>query len=79
MRKPPAALAGGGLRIAELQDPVRQAFPAHMMWLLIRMAGMDMTAYGAGDTGAQQAIAWELTMCMALNAVEQRCGPGVKL
>jgi hypothetical protein len=39
---------------------------------------MGMTAYGAGGTGAQQAVAWKLIMCMALIAVEQRCNAGVK-
>jgi hypothetical protein len=57
MRKPPAALAGGGLSIAELLDPVRQAFPARMMWLLIRMAGMGTIADSTEKTTAQQAIA----------------------
>jgi hypothetical protein len=78
MRKPPAALAGGGLSIAGLLDPVRQALPARMMWLLIRMAGMDATADGAGKMRAQQAIARWLTLGMALNAVEQRPGGSVK-
>jgi hypothetical protein len=50
--KPPAAFAGGGLDVAELLNPVRQAFPAHMLWLLIRIAGMKATADNAGHAMA---------------------------
>jgi hypothetical protein len=76
--KPPAALAGGGLSVAGLVDPVRQAFPARLMWLLIRMAGMGAIADSAEKMTAQPTIAKRMTLCMALNAVEQRCGGGVK-
>ena len=41
------------------------------MWLLIRMAGMGAKADGAEEMAARQAIAMRLTLCMALNAVEQ--------
>jgi hypothetical protein len=42
MKKPPTALAGGGLGIAYLEKPVRQAtFPARAMEMLIRIAGID--------------------------------------
>jgi hypothetical protein len=78
MRKPPAAFAGGGLSIAGLLNPVRQAFPARMMELLIRMAGMGAIADSAETMTAQQAIARRLTVCMVLIAVEQRCGGSVK-
>jgi hypothetical protein len=78
MRKPPAAFAGGGLSIAGLLNLVRQAFPAHIMWLLIRMAGMGAKVDCAVKISARQAIAKMLTFCMALIAVEQRCKGGVK-
>jgi hypothetical protein len=69
---------GGGLSIAELLDLVRQAFPARILWLLIRMAGMEATADGAEKMTARQAIAWKVALCMALIAVKQRRGGGVK-
>jgi hypothetical protein len=60
MRKPPAAIAGGGLGVAELLNPVRQAFPARRLWLLIRMAGMDTTADSANELIALEATALRL-------------------
>jgi hypothetical protein len=78
MRKPPAAFAGGGLGVAELVDPVRQAFPARTLWMLIRMAGMATAADSAGQLIALEATALKLQLCMTLNEVEQRRAGGVK-
>jgi hypothetical protein len=64
--KPPTALAGGGLGVDELQNPVRQALFPRALWTLIRMAGIDTNACWAGE-----AFAGVLNVCMMLSEVEQ--------
>ena len=78
MRKTTTAVAGGGLGRVELLDPVRQAFPARTLWLLIRMAGTEMSAINAVQRLAFRTIALTLTLCMTLDAVEQRLRGPVK-
>jgi hypothetical protein len=74
MKKPPAALAGGGLDGAKLEDPVGQApLPARALGLVIRMAGMDATK---GRAGKRVALAPRGRM--TLIRVEQRGSAGVK-
>jgi len=74
MKKPPAALAGGGLGGTKLEIPVGQAWlPARALGLVIRMAGMDATAGRAGKT-----IGLAPEGRITLIRVEQRRGLGVK-
>ena len=74
MKKPPAALAGGGLGGTKLEIPVGQAWlPARALGLVIRMAGMDATA---GRAGKRIVLAPERRM--TLIRVEQRRGIRVK-
>src|ERR1035437_2152497 len=68
IKKPPAALAGGGLGAASLKNPVRQAsFPARALWPLIRRPGIDTAIR---RTGRKLALA--PGVCMTLRKVEQR-------
>ena len=74
MKKPPAALAGGGLGATKLETPVGQAWlPARALGLVIRMAGMD----AAADTAGKK-IVLALEGRMTLIRVEQRRGIRVK-
>lgn len=74
MKKPPAALAGGGLGATKLETPVGQAWlPARALGLVIRMAGMEATA---GRAGKRIGLAPDRRM--TLIRVEQRRGIRVK-
>ena len=62
MKKPPAAIAGDGLGVALLLNPVGQAlFPARALWTLIRWAGIGASVHGTGKKLASMA-----EVCMSL-------------
>jgi hypothetical protein len=74
MKKPPTALAGGGLGAAYLEKPVRQAtFPARALVTLIRIAGIDIAMQATNEKPDLATAA-----CMTLIAVKQRSQERVK-
>jgi len=74
MKKPPAALAGGGLECC-LLNPVRQAsFSACALEMLIRMEETGTALLRAGEK-----LALASKLCIVLIEVEQRRAGCVKI
>ena len=73
MKKPPAALAGGGLGVHS-SFPVRQAsFPARALEPIIRMEGLN-----AAVRWTEETFALAPEVCMTLIEVKQRSKGRVK-